>query len=96
MWEQSLQLLEWDTKQTMMVSMLQTHILKQILKEQKKQNFLFGLYFYSYAKNVNQAKEQANWVKENIKGYEIDLGIAFDWESWNSFNTCRNELLYNK
>lgn len=46
-----------------------------------------GLYFYSYAKNVNQAKEQAEWVKENIKDYEIDLPIAFDWESWNSFNT---------
>jgi len=46
-----------------------------------------GLYFYSYAKNVNQAKEQAEWVKENIKKYEIDLPIAFDWESWSSFNT---------
>jgi len=45
-----------------------------------------GSYFYSYAKNVNQAKEQAEWVKENLKGYEIELGIAFDWESWNSFN----------
>lgn len=46
-----------------------------------------GIYFYSYAKNVNQAIEQAEWVKENLKGYEIDLPIAFDWESWNSFNT---------
>ena len=45
-----------------------------------------GIYFYSYAKNVNQAIEQANWVKENLKGYDIDLPIAFDWESWNSFN----------
>lgn len=45
-----------------------------------------GIYFYSYAKNVKQAKTQAEWVKENLKDYEIDLPIAFDWESWNSFN----------
>lgn len=46
-----------------------------------------GIYFYSYAKNVNQAKEQAEWVRNNLKDYSIDIGIAFDWESWNSFNT---------
>lgn len=47
-----------------------------------------GIYFYSYAKNVDQAKEQAKWVRDNLKGYAIDIGIAFDWESWNSFNTA--------
>ncbi len=47
-----------------------------------------GLYFYSYAKTVEQAAEQAQWVKEQIKDYEIDLPIAFDWESWSSFNTA--------
>ncbi len=45
-----------------------------------------GIYFYSYAKNVEQAKSQAEWAKENLGNYEIDLPIAFDWESWNSFN----------
>lgn len=45
-----------------------------------------GIYYYSYAKNIKQAKEQAEWVKEQIKEYEIELPIAFDWESWNSFN----------
>ncbi len=47
-----------------------------------------GIYYYSYAKNVNQAKEQAEWVKEQLKNYEIELPIAFDWESWKSFNTA--------
>lgn len=45
-----------------------------------------GIYFYSYAKNVEQAIEQAEWVKEQLKDYKIDLPITFDWESWNSFN----------
>lgn len=46
-----------------------------------------GIYFYSYAKNVNQAIDQAEWVRDNLKDYEIDLPVAFDWESWTSFNT---------
>jgi len=46
-----------------------------------------GIYFYSYAKNVNQAKEQAEWVRDNLENYKIDLPVAFDWESWNYFNT---------
>lgn len=46
-----------------------------------------GIYFYSYAKTVEQATEQAEWVTEQLKEYEIDLPIAFDWESWTSFNT---------
>ena len=45
-----------------------------------------GIYFYSYAKNVEQAQKQAEWVKEQLGNYEIDLPIAFDWENWNSFN----------
>lgn len=53
----------------------------------KSVNLPVGIYFYSYAKNVQQAKEQAEWVKEKLKDYQIDLPIAFDWESWNSFNT---------
>lgn len=51
-----------------------------------------GLYFYSYSKNVNQAKEQAEWVKTQLRSYEIDLPIAFDWESWSSFNTTGMSL----
>ena len=47
----------------------------------KSQGIPVGIYFYSYAKNVKQAKEQAEWVKENLKDYKIDLPVAFDWES---------------
>ena len=47
-----------------------------------------GIYFYSYAKTEKQAIEQAEWIKEQISGYEISLPIAFDWESWTSFNSA--------
>ena len=45
-----------------------------------------GLYYYSYAKNIFDAKKDALWVIEQIKDKEIDLPIAFDWENWSSFN----------
>lgn len=45
-----------------------------------------GLYFYSYANSVTSAKNDALWVINQIKDYEIDLPIAFDWENWSSYN----------
>ena len=45
-----------------------------------------GLYFYSYANNVSSAKNDALWVINQIKDYDIDLPIAFDWESWSMYN----------
>lgn len=56
------------------------------IKGAKEVGLPVGIYFYSYAKNVEQAKEQAEWVIENLKGYKLDLPVAFDWESWSSFN----------
>ncbi len=47
-----------------------------------------GIYFYSYAKTIKEAEEQANFISDNLKNYDIDLPIAFDWESWSSFVNC--------
>ena len=48
-----------------------------------------GGYFYSYAKTTKEAKEQAEWVINELSSYEVDLPIAFDWESWTSFGKCK-------
>ena len=45
-----------------------------------------GVYYYSYAQNTTQAKTQAEWVLEQLHGHKLELGIAFDWESWADFN----------
>lgn len=45
-----------------------------------------GIYFYTYANSPEKAKEDALWVMEQIKDYEITLPIAYDWENWSSFN----------
>lgn len=54
----------------------------------KKVGLKVGGYFFSYAKSAEEAKEQANYVLDQIKDYEFDLPISFDWESFNSFTKC--------
>ena len=60
---------------------------KQNIEGAKAVGLPVGIYFYSYAKTIAQATEQAEWVTEQLSDYKIDLPIAFDWESWTSFNT---------
>lgn len=45
-----------------------------------------GVYFYSYADSVDEAKNQAEWIAEHLSDYEVELGVAFDWEDWGNFN----------
>lgn len=44
-----------------------------------------GVYFYSFANSVQDATEEAKWVLQQIKNYDVDLEIVFDWENWSSF-----------
>lgn len=45
-----------------------------------------GVYFYSYARSVEDAYAQADWIHSQIKDYNVELPVVFDWESWNSFS----------
>ena len=45
-----------------------------------------GIYFYSYADTKERAVADANWILEQIEGYDVDLPIAFDWENWSFYN----------
>lgn len=58
---------------------------KDNLKNAKKAGIKVGLYYYSYAKDTNEAINQAKWIIEQIKGETLDLPIAFDWEDWSDF-----------
>lgn len=55
-------------------------------RKAKEANLKIGLYFYSYAKNIEEAKNQADWIVTTIKKEKLDLPIAFDFEDWNNFN----------
>ena len=39
-----------------------------------------GVYFFSQAITVAEAIEEANWLIAAVKGYDISLPVAFDWE----------------
>ena len=44
-----------------------------------------GVYFYSNANSKDDAEAEAKWVMKQIKKYNVDLEIVFDWENWNYF-----------
>ncbi len=65
------------------------------IKEAQANGIKVGVYYFSYANDVEDAKQQAKWVIENLKGYELDLPVSFDWECWkyfNSFNISIHDL----
>ena len=68
---------------------------KNNIEEAQKEGLKVGIYFYSHASSIKEAKKQASFVLNNIKNYNIDLPIAFDWENWttyNSYNISFNSL----
>lgn len=56
------------------------------LKGAKEVGLSVGIYYYSYAKTKEEAKEQAKWVLEQLQDRKLELPIVFDWESWSYFN----------
>lgn len=60
---------------------------EQNIKGCEENNLPFSTYFSSYAKTVEEAKKQAEWVEESLQHYNYEsVNVAFDWENWNSFN----------
>lgn len=56
------------------------------IKEAKDAGVKVGIYYFSYANDVTDAKIQAEWVAEQLKEYELDLPVSLDWESWKYFS----------
>lgn len=57
------------------------------ITEAQKNGVKVGVYYYSYANDIEDAKVQAEWVLEHLKGHKLDLPVAFDWECWFFFNS---------
>ncbi len=56
----------------------------------KSAGFLVGGYFFSQAVSVEEAVEEAEYVIELVKDWELDLPIAFDWEHTSDENRTKN------
>lgn len=59
---------------------------KTNIEEAKKHGIAVGVYFYSYARSQEEARKQARYIVKNIKNYDIELPIVFDWENWLEYN----------
>lgn len=55
------------------------------LEGSKAAGLLRGVYFYSTATTVEQAREEAAWVIEKLNGERLDMPVAFDWENFAGF-----------
>lgn len=51
-----------------------------------------GAYFYSYARNEDEAREEALYVIDKLKKYKVDLPVAFDFEDWSRYNNYKMSL----
>lgn len=62
------------------------------IKGAKENGIEVGIYYFSYANDKEDAKEQAEWVLDKIKDYDIELPISLDWESWKYFSEFNMSL----
>ncbi len=58
---------------------------KENIKNAKNAGIKVGIYYYSYANDINEAINQAKWIMSVLNGEKLDLPIAFDWEDWSDF-----------
>lgn len=70
-------------------------LFKQNVEGCIKAGLHFGFYFYSYALNVEEAKQEANYCLEVIKGYKPTLPVAFDMEDADGYKK-KNGMPSNK
>ncbi len=57
---------------------------KQNMEGASANGIQIGVYFLSQAVNVAEAIEEANYVLEQIKDYNVELPVIFDWEKYDA------------
>ena len=51
-----------------------------------------GVYFFSQALNVEEAREEAQYVLDVIKDYDVTMPVVFDWEHVNNETARTNGM----
>ena len=51
-----------------------------------------GVYFFSQALNAEEAVEEANFVLDRIRDYDISFPVVFDWETISSDTARTNDI----
>ncbi len=55
-----------------------------------------GVYFFSQAINMEEAREEARFVLDAIGGYSLDYPVVFDWERITNGDSARTDGLSGK
>lgn len=61
----------------------------------EKYNVPYGIYHYSYAMNVNEAKKEAEHFLNTIKGHKPTYPVAFDFEDVRQLGGYDNKGVYH-
>lgn len=70
---------------------------EQNIKNATSNGLKVGVYFYSYAVSIDDAKKQANWIIDTLGDNKLQLPIVYDWEVWSNFNSLNLSLFeFNK
>lgn len=64
----------------------------QNIEKAHEVNLPVGVYYYSYADSEEYALEDAKWVYDIIKDFDIELGVVFDWEDFKKINNYHLSL----
>ena len=64
------------------------------IKEANRVGIPVGIYYYSYADSKERAISDAKWVIEQLKGHQVDLGVAYDWERWGAYNDYKQSIYH--
>lgn len=62
------------------------------VREANRVGIPVGGYFYTYAKTTKEAKEQALWLIDQVKNYEITHPLVYDFEAWSGFSKLQLSL----
>ena len=65
---------------------------KENIENALKNNLKVGVYFNSDGNSIEMAKKEIEYTLNLIKDYDIELGIAYDWENFTNFNTFNISL----
>ena len=65
---------------------------KENIENALENNLEVGVYLYSNANTIEQAQKEINYLLEQIKDYDVKLGIAYDWENFPKFNSYNISL----
>ena len=66
---------------------------KQNIEGAKAAGIAVGVYFFTQAKTVEEAKEEARFVIDNLKGYDITWPVVFDTEEITGYAAARANAL---